>query len=112
MKEVRFVQLLLLVLLALAGGNTESLKDVRPMLENLGGGETLRAIENAERFASVLAAARGAGGGPRPQGGNPDKPDLDNSDIKPYADFPLAPIANIADGEIKARLARHIAVGD
>lgn len=110
------MQLLLLLLLALAGGNEEALKDVRPMLEQMGGGETLRAIERAEEISSMLAARKGANyggnggnGGAQPninREGNPNGRNGEDDD-----NFPLAPIKSIADGEIISRLSQYIATG-
>ncbi len=128
------MQLLLLLMLALAGGNPENLKDVRPLIESLGGGDTLRAIEKAEKLSEMISngsggLAAGKSGGKRANaGGNSGNggngcgnkrgglKDINcggrvNGGFECY-DSPLAPVARIADGEITSRLSRYIALGE
>ncbi len=114
------MQLLLLLLLAIAGGDEEALKDVRPMLKNMGGGDTLRAIENAERIAAALAAS-GNGGqrgnkadgsrAARERRGQEGRDSAAVGGCDFYECFPLSPVRSIADGEILERLSRYIALG-
>ena len=118
------MQLLLLLRLALAGGNPENLKDVRPIIESLGGGDTLRAIEKAEKLSEMISngsggLAAGKSGGKRTNAGGNTRGGLKdincggrvNGGFECY-DSPLAPVARIADGEITSRLSRYIALGE
>jgi len=125
------MQLLLLLLLALTGGNANTLKEVEPVLESLGGNEALEALKKAEELSGMLSAVQamtgglnatransfnGSGGGKGEEfsgagfgrgasfgGGN---------EGQTAQGFPLAPIANIADENITYCLSRFVATGE
>ena len=122
----------LLIILALLlygskGGGNELLKEVRPVLENMGGEEVKEAFKNAEQISEVLSAVQELAGSDLSEIFRPDQParrliqptyNLSQNDEKrwenarPFSDspvsFPLAPIASIADKDITYSLSRYI----
>ena len=108
------MQLLLLLMLALAGGNAEALKEVKPVLESLGGGEALEVIERAEELSSMITAVQslvGGNGGTGGNGGNGSAVDSGGGEFSQHG-FPLAPISAIADENITYCLSRYISLGE
>jgi len=123
------MQLLLLLLLALTGGNANTLKEVKPVLESLGGNEALEALKKAEELSGMLSAVQAMTGGLKAtransfngSGGGKDEggagfgrgASFDNGNEGQTAQgFPLAPIANIADEKITYCLSRFVATGE
>lgn len=105
------MQLLLLLMLALAGGNANALKEVKPVLESLGGKEAVEALNKAEELSGMISAVQAMAGtgatraNPSHGGGG------GNGDFAQHG-FPLAPITNIADENITYCLSRYIALGE
>ena len=111
------MQLLVLALMLAMAGNGSNLKQIQPILESFGGEEAANAVKQAEELSDMLTAVQalaGTGGSPvgMPQG-TPDGAG-DCQTVSPTADcgFPLAPIANLADENIKYCLSRYIALGE
>lgn len=118
------MQLLLLLLLAMSGGNMEALKKVKPVLEGLGDGEIMQTIEKVEEISSMLSAVQtmagsmGTGSGAPSNGARPDIASPSGNNCFGGADesggngFPLAPVSNIADENITYCLSRYVATGE
>ena len=112
------MQLLILLILALAGGSEQSLKEVKPILENIGGREALEVIEKAEEVSAMLSAVKcltagGAGG----RKGAHDACAVDNTgcfanESSCASSSPLAPVSAIADENIIHRLSCYVALGE
>ena len=116
----------LLIILALLfygskGGGNELLKEVRPVLENLGGDEVKEAFKNAEQISEVLSAVQELAGGDITEIFRPDQPNRklnqpssgERGGSAPSfsngpVNFPLAPISSIADKDITYSLSRYI----
>lgn len=123
MSQGEFMQLWILLLLALMGGNASALKEVKPILESLGGGEALDALNKAEELSGMISAVQAMTGngnkGGRGQatrassshGCNGGKGGESCGEFAQHG-FPLAPIANIADENITYCLSRYIALGE
>ena len=123
------MQLLLLLMLALANGNADSFKDVKSIMEGLGGGEALEVVKKAEEISAMLTAVQrltgnGGNGGMGGNGGNGG-----NAPFKGAAGAkgcamqiaggdsiddasPLAPVSAIADEYITSCLSRYISLGE
>ena len=113
MKEGQFMQLLLLIMLALAGGNAEALKQVKPVIEKLGGGDAMNMIKEAEELSKMLSAVQSLTGGAKSAGSPSFNKGCSNGANAEFAQhgFPLAPIAQIADENITYCLSRYISLG-
>ena len=118
------MQLILLLMLALAGGGEQTLKEVKPILENLGGSEALGVIEKAEELSAMLTAVQsltggnggiggtGGMGGKRGNGAPHYNRESETGGEFAQHGFPLAPIAAIADENITYCLSRYITLGE
>ena len=113
MSKGEFMQLLILLLLAMMGGNANAMNDVKPILESLGGKDVCDAFSQAEELSSMLSAVQAMTGlgatSAKPQHGG-----CGGSGSGEFAQhgFPLAPISNIADENITYCLSRYIALGE
>ena len=110
------MQLLLLLMLALMGGNANALKEVKPVLESLGGKEAVEALNKAEELSGMLSAVQamtgmGATHANTSHGSSGGKSGGGNGEFAQHG-FPLAPICNIADENITYCLSRYIALGE
>ena len=106
------MQLLLVLLFAIMGGNANALKEVKPVLESLGGKDAVEALSKAEELSGVISAVQAMAGMNATRtnpshGGGGGKSDGDFA----QHGFPLAPITNIADENITYCLSRYIALG-
>ncbi|MCM1546663.1 MAG: hypothetical protein NC033_06495 [Clostridiales bacterium] len=109
MTEVDFMQLLVLALILLLSGKNANIKELKPIIEELGGGEAAEAFRQAEELSGVINAVQSLAG--MPQQTAPPAPC--EADTKSCGEgFPLAPIANIADERITYCLSRYIACGE
>ncbi len=97
------MQLLLLFLL-LASGRGGDFRQLRPVLESLGGEDVKSALREAERLQGVMSAFAGAAGDNGKQ-----RADDAKKREKESGTFPLAPVSGIANAEILAALARYFA---
>ena len=52
------MQLLVLVLMMLASGKKADFKELKPILENFGGGEAANAVKKAEELSEMLTAVQ------------------------------------------------------
>ena len=109
------MQLLVLVLMMLASG-----KELKPILENVGGGEAANAVKKAEELSEMLtavqsiaamAAASAPASAAATAGGDkaPQQPFAEKEEGEGY---PLAPVSGIADERITYCLSRYIALGE
>ena len=122
----------LLIILAILlygskGGGNEILKEVRPVLESMGGDGVKEAFKNAEQISEVLSAVQELGGGDlseifrpeqparrlnQPSYNNSQKEEKQGENTNFYSErgvsFPLAPISDIADKDITYSLSRYI----
>lgn len=119
----------LLIILALLlygskGGGRELLKEVRPVLESMGGDEVKEAFKNAEQISEVLSAVQELAGADLTEIFRPEQParriqppyDSDGEGQGGFTpefsgssvNFPLAPISSIADKDITYSLSRYI----
>ena len=102
------MQLLVLVLMMLASGKKADFKELKPILENFGGGEAANAVKKAEELSEMLTAVQSiaatAGGDKAPQ-----QPFAEKEEGEGY---PLAPVSGIADERITYCLSRYIALGE
>ena len=108
------MQLLLVLLFAFMGGNANALKEVKPVLESLGGKDAVEALSKAEELSGVINAVQAMAGmnaaHANPSHGGSGGKDGGDSDFSQHG-FPLAPITNIADENITYCLSRYIALG-
>lgn len=109
MTEVFFMQLLLVLLTVLLGGNLNAVKEVKPILESLGGGSEIEeALNKAEEISGVINAVRAMAGAQKSEAGQSPAGEENFA----QHGFPLAPIARIADENVTYCLSRYITVGD
>lgn len=99
------MQLLVLALMLMLSGKNANIKDLKPIIEELGGGEAVNAVKQAEELSNIIAALRGVSAKPDCQSGAPVEECAGDG-------YPLAPIANIADERITYCLSRYIALGE
>lgn len=104
------MQLLVLVLMLMMSGKNANIKELKPIFEELGGGEAANAIKQAEELSNIISALRNVSPVPDCQGdaGGAHAACGDNCG----EGYPLAPIANIADERITYCLSRYIALGE
>ena len=114
------MQLLVLVLMMLAAGKKADFKELKPILENFGGGEAANAVKKAEELSEMLTAVQSiatmaAASAPAP---TPATAGEDNVPQQPFAEkeegegYPLAPVSGIADERITYCLSGYIALGE
>lgn len=130
------MQLLLMLVLLLYGGNGKLLKEFGPLLQSVGGEDIKNVLKEAEEINSVLSAFKNGAGGEggahgteKPfggsqtanappsageeegaQAGGASQDNCKNGDMTEGVNdgqFPLAPIAGIADREILYRLVQY-----
>ena len=116
------MQLLILLMLALMGGNANALKEVKPVLESLGGKDAVEALNKAEELSGMLSAVQAMAGGMKSTRANPSNGSSGGNSGKENGNggsgefaqhgFPLAPICDIADENITYCLSRYIATGE
>lgn len=120
------MQLLIILALLLYGGKSGAqnlLKEVKPVLESIGGDEMREALKSAEEISTVLSAVNELSGS---KGGSNGLADFfgggdtftENENTAAYANgantadgniaFPLRPISNIADRDITYSLSRFV----
>lgn len=110
------MQLLVLALLLMTAGKSADLKNLQPILESLGGEQASGAIKRAEELSGMLEAFRSVAGvtDRREPMGEPSPSFEETADGTDGggSGFPLAPVASIADDNIKYCLSRYIALGE
>ena len=100
------------------GGNTNAMKEVKPILESFGGKDVSEAFSKAEELSSMLSAVQAMTGigatHAKPSHGDSGGNFGGSSVSGEFAQhgFPLAPISNIADENITYCLSRYIALGE
>lgn len=121
MQAVKIMQLLLLLALLLSGGNfAEFSKEVKPVLEEYGDERVKSVLKQAEELTEAVSALKELmpAAATAAAGINPKKifeeadcvqpaDGLDGADGSPKTGLPLAPVANIADGDIAYCLSRY-----
>ncbi len=102
------MQLLVLVLMLMMSGKNANIKELKPIIEEFGGGEAAEAFKQAEELSGMLSAVQSLTSMPQQPTPQPCAP------VEECAGegFPLAPIANIADERITYCLSRYIALGE
>ena len=107
MTEVDFMQLLVLVLMLMMSGKNANIKELKPIIDEFGGGQAAEAFKQAEELSGMLSAVQSLAAMPQsaPQPSAPVEECATDG-------FPLAPIANIADERITYCLSRYIALGE
>lgn len=108
------MQLFIILALLLYGGRSGAqslLKEVKPVLEAVGGDEMKNALKSAEEISEVISAVQGVASAVRPQtskDGFAASPASGESCAPPAIGFPLAPVANLADRDITYSLSKYI----
>lgn len=102
------MQLLVLALMLMLSGKNANIKELKPIIEELGGGEAAQAFKQAEELSGMLSAVQSLTSATQPPAEKPCAP------VEECAGegYPLAPIANIADERITYCLSRYIALGE
>lgn len=109
------MQLLVLALILMLSGKNANIKELKPIIEELGGGEAAEAFKQAEELSGMLSAVQSLASMSQPQSAAPEAekeyaPPAEES--CPSGGYPLAPIAGIADERITYCLSRYIALGE
>ena len=99
------MQLLVLVLMLMMSGKNANIKELKPILEEFGGGQAAEAFKQAEELSGMLSAVQSLTS-------MPQQPQPPVEECSPSDGYPLAPIANIADERITYCLSRYIALGE
>lgn len=110
MTEVDFMQLLVLVLMLMMSGKNANIKELKPIIEEFGGGQAAEAFKQAEELSGMLSAVQSLAA--MPQQPAPSANCGQSAEGAPTDGYPLAPIANIADERITYCLSRYIALGE
>ena len=104
-----FMQLILLLLLLMSGSS--SLKDVKPLSEEVAGEDASRMLEEVEQLTSLASAFAPANNqNIAADDGTAPPPQTDGGGAA-HDFFPLAPISGIADENITYSLSRYISTG-
>lgn len=123
------MQLIVLALMLMALGKNANLKEIKPILESIGGEQATDVIKQAEELNSVISAVQSfatltkaphEGGMPEGKFTPPYRSDRGcgmSSDgavgtERGYSCAPLAPISHIADEDITRCLSQYIALGE
>ena len=111
------MQLLIILALLLYGGKSGAqniIKEVKPVLETIGGDEMKEALKSAEEISTVLSAVReftGAANSTNTEDAAPafsQEQAAESPAKNPAIAFPLAPVNNIADKDIAYSLSKYI----
>ena len=111
------MQLLVLVLMLMMSGKNANMKELKPILEEFGGGQAAEAFKQAEELSDMISAVQslakmsGATAADTAGGATTTQPQA-AEECAAGDGFPLAPIANIADERITYCLSRYIALGE
>ena len=112
------MQLFIILALLLYGGSSGAqnlLSEVKPVLEAVGGEDMKTALKSAEEISEVISAVQGVAS--VMQSANAAQTFSNTSGMDSYAEsynpqpainFPLAPVANIADRDITYSLSKYI----
>lgn len=109
MTEGIFMQLLVLVLMLMFSGRNADMKELKPIIEEFGGGAAAEAFKQAEELSGMITAVRSLAKMSAPSA--PPQPATSDGCVKSDG-FPLAPVAGIADERITHCLSRYIALGE
>lgn len=106
------MQLLIILALLLYGGKSGAgniLKEVKPVLENIGGEEVQEALKSAEEISQMLEAVKELSSVPAAQGfaAKDDKSASETFAKEPAIAFPLEPVSKIADRDITYSLSQY-----
>lgn len=108
------MQLLIILALLLYCGKSDAqniIKEVKPVLETIGGDEMKEALKSAEEISTVLSAVREFTGAAQSHDGKPsfaEEQTAEKTKQNPAIAFPLAPVNNIADKDIAYSLSKYI----
>ena len=109
------MQLLVLALMLMLSGKNSNIKELKPIFEEFGGGDTAAAFKQAEELSGMLSAVQALTSMPQQSAAQPCAPAAgspSDDECSPLGGYPLAPIANIADERITYCLSRYIALGE
>lgn len=99
------MQLLVLALMLMLSGKNANIKELKPILEEFGGGQAAEALKQAEELSGMISAVQSLTSAPQ-------QPSPPAEECSPLGGYPLEPIANIADERITYCLSRYIALGE
>ena len=111
------MQLFIILALLLYGGKANAqniLNEIKPVLETIGGDQMKSALKSAEEISEVISAVQGITAAMQPasaaKAGFAAQPAWEGDFVaeQPAINFPLAPVANIADRDITYSLSQYI----
>jgi len=109
------VQLILLaVIIMLCGGDRQTYCRIKPIIEELGGQEAAEAITKAEELGKVISAVKDIQNSMKSESAAKMAVNADGkfAESGQSAEYPLSPVANIADERIAYALSAYIAMGE
>lgn len=105
------MQLLVLALMLLMSGKNTNLQQIKPILEEFGGGKAADALKQAEELSGMVSAVQALAAMTASEKSAPE-PQQYSGSAEGNGGFPLAPVAGIADERITYCLSRYIALGE
>ncbi|MDE6613855.1 MAG: hypothetical protein K2K28_04820 [Clostridia bacterium] len=109
------MQLFIILALLLYGGSSGAqnlLSEVKPVLEAVGGEDMKTALKSAEEISEVITAVQGVASvmqsGQAFSNSSGADGFAESYNPQPAINFPLAPVANIADRDITFSLSKYI----
>lgn len=109
------MQLLVLALMLLMSGKNTNLQQIKPILEEFGGGKAADALKQAEELSGMVSAVQALAAMTASEKSAPESQQYSGSaegNGGCSGGFPLAPVAGIADERITYCLSRYIALGE
>ena len=107
------MQLLVLVLMLMMSGKNANIKELKPIIEEFGGGKAAEAFKQAEELSGMLSAVQSLAAMPQQPVDECASGGATTAGEECAGEgYPLAPIANIADERITYCLSRYIALGE
>ncbi len=110
------MQLLVLVLMLLMSGKNADIQQLKPIIEEFGGGKAADALKQAEELSDMVSAVQALASFPASPDTAPPQDSAqpageDNAECN-MSGYPLAPIAGIADETIINCFSRYITLGE
>ena len=104
------MQLLVLALMLMTMGKNTNMKELKPVLESLGGQQAAEALKQAEELSGMISAVQSLTSAAQPVPQSHTRKEEEECSV--CGGYPLAPVADIADERITYCLSRYIALGD